>query len=111
MAQFLGDIAFLLELGLVAAGLVLLHVGRERSGALLRSAGWILAVGASATALCTGYFWFRYHRAGDFDRAGPAAAVEKPSSNLGSLDINALSRSHHVEVPGSCCRRSLLYPA
>jgi hypothetical protein len=33
LAQFLGDIAFLLELALVAGGLVLLHAARERSEA------------------------------------------------------------------------------
>lgn len=70
MAQFMGDIAFLFELALVAAGLVLFHVGRERSAALLRAAGWTLVAGATATALCTGYFWFHYQQAGDFDRAG-----------------------------------------
>ena len=80
MAQFLGDIAFLLALALVAAGLVLLHVGRERNAGLLRAAGWLLVAGAAATALCTGYFWLRYHRAGDFDRAGRAAAVEDMAS-------------------------------
>lgn len=72
MAQFLGDIAFLLELGLVASGLVLLHAGRERGASLWRAAGWLLVVGATATALCTSYFWFRYQAAGDFDHAsGP----------------------------------------
>ena len=87
MAQFLGDIAFLAELALVAGGLALLHVGRERSAALLRAAGWILVIGATATAVCTGYFWLRYHRAGDFDRAGPSARVEETASNLDSLAI------------------------
>lgn len=90
MAQFLGDIAFLLELGLVSAGLVLLHAGRERSARPLRAAGWILVVGATATALCTGYFWLRYHRAGDFDRAAAPALVEEVASSLDSLDIARL---------------------
>lgn len=81
MAQFMGDIAFLLELGLVAAGLVLLHVGGERSAFLLRAAGWVLIVGAVGTALCTGYFWFRYHRAGDFDRAGGSVVLEGIASS------------------------------
>lgn len=72
----MGDIAFLLELGLIATGLTLLHFGRERSAALLRAAGWILVVGAAGTMLCTSYFWFRYHAAGDFDRA--VAAVSSP---------------------------------
>lgn len=83
LAQFLGDIAFLAELGLVATGLVLLHTGRERSASLLRAAGWILVVGATATALCTGFFWLRYHRAGEFDHAGPPpeSRLEERASN------------------------------
>ncbi len=89
MAQFLGDIAFLAELGLVAAGLVLLHVGRERSASLLRAAGWILVVGATATAICTTFFWLRYHRAGEFDHAGHSqpqtSRLEERASNLDSL--------------------------
>ncbi len=90
MAQFMGDVAFLLELALVAAGLVLLQLGRERSGGLLRAAGWVLVVGASATALCTAYFWFRYHQAGDFDRAGSAIVVEEVARSVDSLDITPL---------------------
>lgn len=82
MAQFLGDIAFLLELALVAAGLVLLHAARERSASLLRAAGWILVVGATGTALCTGYFWLRYHQAGDFDRAAAPARVAERVAHL-----------------------------
>ena len=87
MAQFMGDMAFLLELGLVAAGLVLLHVGGERSASLLRAAGWILIVGAVGTALCTGYFWFRYHRAGDFDRAGGSVVLEDIASSREPLSV------------------------
>ena len=90
MAQFLGDIAFLLELALVAAGLGLLHVGRDRAASLLRAAGWILVVGATGTALCTGYFWLRYHQAGDFDRAVAAARVEERAALLDSLGIAQL---------------------
>lgn len=90
MAQFLGDMAFLLELAIVAAGLVLLHVGRERSASLLRSAGWLLVVGATAIAVCTVYFWLRYHQAGDFDRAGTTSAVEEVVRSLPSLDVRSL---------------------
>lgn len=90
MAQFMGEIAFLLELGLVAAGLVLLQVAHERSAGLLRTAGWILVVGATATALCTSYFWLRYHQAGSFDLAGSAAHVEEAPRKPHSLDIAPL---------------------
>lgn len=91
MAQFMGDIAFLLELGLVAAGIVLLHAGRERSAALLRAAGWILVVGATATALCTGYFWFHYHGAGDFERAFGRIPLETSSGAESSSATRAVN--------------------
>ncbi len=90
MAQFLGDIAFLLELALVAAGLLLLQVARERSAPLLRGAGWLLVVGAIGTALCTGYFWFRYYQIGDFDRARSANQLEEMAGSADSLDIAPL---------------------
>lgn len=80
MSQFIGDITFLLELALVAAGLVLVQLGRERRAALLRAAGWVLVVGATGTALCTGYFWLRYRASGDFDRA--TCVVEELSERL-----------------------------
>jgi len=90
VAQFMGDIAFLLELGLVAAGLVLLHAGRERSAALLRAAGWILVVGATATALCTGYFWFHYNASGDFKQAIGRIPLETSSGQESSAAMRAV---------------------
>jgi hypothetical protein len=42
MAQFLGDIAFLLEMVLVAGGLVLLHRSRQDGAGLLRAAALVL---------------------------------------------------------------------
>jgi len=94
LAQFLGDIAFLLELGLVASGLVAVHVGRERSALLVRAAGWLLVVGATATAVCTCYFWLRYHRAGEFDRATPPAHAEQLARSHDSVDSLAIARVH-----------------
>ncbi len=71
MAQFLGDIAFLLEMVLVAAGLVLLHRSRQETAGLLRAAAVVLLLAGTGTAICTGYFWFRYQGQGDFDHAYP----------------------------------------
>jgi hypothetical protein len=69
MAMFLAEISFLLEVALFAAGLVLWHKGREGAVGLVRAAGVVLVVGASLTALCTGYFSIRYHVQGEFDHA------------------------------------------
>lgn len=79
MAQFLGDIAFLFEMVLIAGGLVLLHRGRQEGAALLRVAAIVLLLAGAAGALCTTYFWFRYHRQGDFDRAYPMATASMAS--------------------------------
>ena len=91
MAQFLGDIAFVLELGFISAGLVLVHVGREQSARLIRAAGWLLVVGATAAAVCTSYFWLRYHWAGDFDRAALPVRAEQLSRGHDCLDSLAIA--------------------
>lgn len=70
MAQFLGDIAFILEVLGLAAGLVLLHrARREDPSNLLKAAGWILTVSGVAGVLCTTYFWLGYNAQGEFASA------------------------------------------
>ena len=71
MAMFQLDIAFLLELALFAAGLVLLHLGKQGPAPLMRAAGFILLVGSVLTAACTLYYGTRYHIQGEFDSAYP----------------------------------------
>ncbi|NNE16979.1 MAG: hypothetical protein HKN10_00755 [Myxococcales bacterium] len=68
MAQFLADIAGMLEIAAIAAGLLLLHRARtvERAG-LLRAAGFVLLLGGISVGLCTGYYWFKYQANGDFE--------------------------------------------
>lgn len=39
---------------------------------LLRLAGYVLVIGGIGTALCTGYYWFRYQSQGQFETAYPA---------------------------------------
>lgn len=59
--QFLGDIAGMLEIFAIAAGLVLLHHAGKASGTgLLKAAGWILVVGGIVVGLCTIYYWFSF---------------------------------------------------
>lgn len=85
MAQFLGDIAFLLELFAVTGGLCLLYLAGQRAGAgLLRLAAYLLIAGGIAGALCTGYYWFKYQAAGDFDRAYPAVMQMMPEGMMKS---------------------------
>lgn len=68
MAQFLGDIAGILEIVAIAAGFVLLHRARKEAPArLLQVGGWVLVIGGIAVGLCTTYFWFVYQSQGAFD--------------------------------------------
>ena len=78
MAQFLADIAGMLEIAAIAAGLLLLHKARtvERAG-FLRAAALLLLLGGVSVGLCTGYYWFKYQANGDF---------ETVSSSLGAGD-------------------------
>lgn len=70
MAQFLADIAGMLELFAIAAGLVLLHrAAKDGPAKLLKAAGWVLVVGGVAVGLCTTYYWFKYQSRGEFDGA------------------------------------------
>ena len=69
MAQFMGDAVFLLEVSLVALGLIIFHFGREQQAILLRAAGVVLVVGAALTAVCTSYYWMTYAGQGDFAHA------------------------------------------
>lgn len=75
MNQFAADVAGMLELFAVAAGLVLLHYGRRESAGLLKAAAIVLIAGGILGGLCTGYYWLRYQQQGAFDQAGPSPAM------------------------------------
>jgi len=81
MVQFMGDAVFLLEVFLVALGLIVFHFGREHQAMLLRIAGIVLVVGATLTAVCTTYYWMTYAGQGDFTHAHQdLPSVMHPSS-------------------------------
>jgi len=70
MAEFLADIAGILEIMAIAAGLVLLHhAAKQGAATLLKVAGWVLIAGGIAVGLCTTSYWFQYRSQGDFDAA------------------------------------------
>lgn len=70
MAQFLADIAGILVVFAIAAGLVLLHrASKEAPAKLLRAAGWVLVAGGLVVGLCTIYYWCRYLVRGEFATA------------------------------------------
>lgn len=70
MTQFLGDIAFMLEVFAIAAGLVQLHKANTADGApLLRLAGAVLIVAGLIGSICTTFYWFSYQSQGAFASA------------------------------------------
>lgn len=93
MSQFFADFVFLLELVIIAGGMVILHKARRESpAALLRWAGYLLVIGGVVTALCTGYFWFKYHAQGDFDTAQLTIKHEIP--------VDMMKSMHQSKMPG-----------
>lgn len=76
MAQFLGDIAGILEIITVAAGLMILHRGRTDGAGLVKLAGVVLIVGGLGSGLCTGYYWVKYQQSGAFETAYPQHGMD-----------------------------------
>ncbi len=64
---FLGDIAFILEVALLAAGLVLFHRAGKEGSRLLKVTAWIMIVTAVLAVICTSYYWIYYYQAGAFE--------------------------------------------
>lgn len=72
MAAFLGDIAFLFGVVVAVAGLFTLHKATaDPRPVLLKTAGIVLLVAGIGTALCTGYYYLKYHFAGDLEHPYP----------------------------------------
>lgn len=69
MAEFLGDIAFMLEVFVLGVGLVILHFSAEKNSNYLKWAGRIMATASVLGILCTSFFYFKYYFAGEFDHA------------------------------------------
>jgi hypothetical protein len=86
MAQFLADIAGMLEVFAIAGGLVLLHrASKEAPAKLLQAAGWVLVVGGVVVGACTSFYWFKYQSRGDFDSVhmGYPGMMHGPGAGMG----------------------------
>ena len=67
MNQFTADVAGILEIAVIAAGLITLYfANKERSG-LLRIAAGVMIIGGIAVGACTTYWWLKYYNKGSFD--------------------------------------------
>jgi len=69
MLMFAAEIAFLLELALIAWGLIILGKPETKDNLYQKWAGRILIIGSLLTMLCTIYFSFKYMGQGAFDQA------------------------------------------
>lgn len=69
MAMYLAELVFLVELALLAAGLVLLYKAHKEASVLLKTAAILLIIGSIGTAICTTYFSLKYYKQGVFDTA------------------------------------------
>jgi hypothetical protein len=98
MAQFLADIAGMLEIFAIAAGLVLLHRAyKDPPAKLLKAAGLVLVIGGIAVGLCTSWYWIKYQAAGEFDSAAPWHMQAEP----GSMPSQHMMPGMHPDPAGS----------
>ena len=84
MAAFLGDIAFLIGILVIAAGLLVLHkASSDPKPILLNIAGELLVIAGILTVLCTTYFYFKYHLAGELEHPYPIhSEIMKEMKNM-----------------------------
>jgi len=69
MLMFVAEIAFLLELALIAWGLLILGKPDTKDNKYRKLAGWILIIGSILTMICTWYFSIKYMGQGGFEQA------------------------------------------
>ncbi|PHS39025.1 MAG: hypothetical protein COA91_06775 [Robiginitomaculum sp.] len=78
MLMFMAALVYLVELALVAAGLLVLDTAKKQDGKFAPWAGWILVIGGIAGLLCTSYFSLKYMGQGAFDIAALAQGLAWP---------------------------------
>ena len=66
MAQFLGDIAFMIEVLIVGLGLVVLHFNNREGSSYLKWAGRLMITAGVLGMICTSFFYFKYMLSGEF---------------------------------------------
>ncbi len=73
MNVFLGDIAYVLEIALIGAGLVVLYYALKESSKLMKAAGYIMLVGGVSGLICTSFFSIKFWLGGYFDHPSNVA--------------------------------------
>lgn len=59
---FLGDIAFILDMALLVAGLIVLYLAKKEDSKLLKITAWIMIVTGVLAVICTSYYWLYYYQ-------------------------------------------------
>lgn len=83
MAEFLGDIAVMLNVLIFGIGLVILHYGRKEKAGLLVMSGSVLTIAAVLGFICSVYYFFDYRSQGAFDQAYPTHQMMMKDGMMG----------------------------
>jgi len=67
MLMFMATLVFLIELVLIASGLLALNAANKENSELVKWAGWILTFGGILAIICTTYFSLKYMGQGAFN--------------------------------------------
>ena len=68
MGMFQGDLAFTVELIAIALGFYFLYLAKKESSKEIKIGAYILIVGGTLTALCTGYYITKYWISGSYSQ-------------------------------------------
>jgi hypothetical protein len=71
MAEFLGDIAVMLEVLILGLGIIVIYFAKREGSKLLSWAGNLFIAASVAGLLCSGTYYFKYYFAGEFAHAYP----------------------------------------
>ena len=88
MDQFTGDLAAMLEIALIGAGLVVLYYAGKEGSKLMKVGAYVMLIGGILGLICTGYWWFKYHEAGVF--------YSPVNKTIHLMQHNADDANHHI---------------
>ena len=69
MTMFLGDLAVMSELAMVALGLIVWHYGQKEPSRMFKVAAWILILGGLGGSVCSIYYLNKYRLNGEVEHA------------------------------------------
>lgn len=88
MAEFLGDIAFMIEVLVLGLGLVVLHFSVKEGSNLLKWSGRIMVICGLLGMICTSYYYMKYFWAGEFHHARHSAMMYRNGSSHMMQDMD-----------------------